>query len=144
MLKNFCCGVTIIWMFSMLLNGISSHESKLTNWIKRANVTEIACEGQKAVLSCDEGDGIKMKSAFWGRNDTKLCPPPSNTNKTNNLCKPYNPKYPQEKLESICDGLPRCEVHASEAYFEIPLCKGNSKYLRVVYDCRAMSGLGSR
>jgi len=143
MLKHLSGWVTI-WIFAVFLKGTSSHESKLTNWIKRSNVTEIACEGQQAVLSCDEGDGIKMKSAFWGRNDTKLCPPPRNANKTTNLCKSYNLRYPLEKLEIICDGQPRCEVHASEAYFEVPLCKGVSKYLQVVYDCRAMSGLGSR
>lgn len=130
-------------MYSALFSGISAHESKLTKLVKLANVTELACEGEKVVLTCDEGDGIKIKSAFWGRNDTKLCPS-KDKNKTNDLCKPFNPSYPLEKLASICDASSRCEVDASEAYFEVPLCKSKSKYLRVVYDCRAMSGLGSR
>jgi hypothetical protein len=133
----------VAWILSCFLVGVDGHESKLTDWVKRANVTELACEGQKIVLSCDEQDGIKVKSAFWGRNDPNICKS-IDPKKTNNICKPMDPKYPLKKVSDICDASIRCEVEASEAYFEVPLCPRVSKYFKVVYDCRAMSGLGSK
>lgn len=136
----------LVWIFfacflSCLL-GINGHESKLTDWVKRANVSELACEGQKMLLSCDEQDGIKIQSAFWGRNSSTICKTTDST-KTNNICKPLDSNYPLKKLSDICDATSRCEIDASEAYFEVPLCPRIAKYLKVVYDCRAMSGLGS-
>lgn len=121
---------------------VYGHESKLTNWVKRANVSELACEGQKMLLACDEQDGIKIQSAFWGRNNSAICRT-TDSAKTNNICKPLDANYPLKKLSDICDGTSRCEIDASEAYFEVPLCPRIAKYLKVVYDCRAMSGLGS-
>lgn len=142
------CWLGLLWAVSIFLDyGMTGHISQLTNWIKQANITELACEGKRIFLSCNEGEGIKIKSAFWGRDDPYLCSSgntPEITNSTNQLCKPLNPSYPLVKLKQICDASPTCEVDASEAYFEIPLCKNITKYLRLVYDCRAMSGLGAR
>lgn len=118
-------------------------ESKLTNLVRKANIIELGCEGQPINLMCGSEEGIKVKSVFWGRSDTTTCPSANPKKTTKQLCKEGDPNYPLKKVKTLCDSEPRCILHASETYFEAPLCPKVSKYLRVVYDCRLMSGMNA-
>lgn len=119
-------------------------ESALTNWVRLANATALGCEGNMLSLSCaGQEEGLKINSAFWGRDDLKTClsEKPSQQLK---FCPPADPQYALGKLRSVCEKQPSCGVPVSDAFFEKSLCPGVSKFLKVVYDCRMMSGMGAR
>ena len=118
-------------------------ESKLTNVIRKANITELGCAKQSITLMCGKEEGIKVNSAFWGRNDTKTCPSSEPKKTSKQLCKSKDKNYPLKKIQTLCDGRTVCTLDASEAYFETPVCPGVAKYLKVIYDCRLMSGMGA-
>ena len=130
--------------FALQFHGCSSFESELTNLVKKANIKELACEGQSINLSCSPEEGIKVKSAFWGRNDVKTCPSEDPAKTHTVLCKPTDTAYPMKKLSAICDKKTLCVVNASETFFEKTMCPKVAKYLNLVYDCRVMSGMGAK
>ena len=108
--------------FARQFNGCRSFESELTNLVKKANIKELACEGQSINLSCSPEEGIKVKSAFWGRNDVKTCPSEDPAKTHTVLCKPTDTAYPMKKLSAICDKKTLCVVNASEAFLEKTMC----------------------
>ena len=119
-------------------------ESKLTKLVRQGNITGLGCEGNTLWLSCaGQEEGLKINSAFWGRSDLKTClgDKPSKQLK---VCPPTEPLYALKKLSTVCDAQPFCNVPVNDAFFEKPLCPGVSKFLKVVYDCRVMSGMGAR
>lgn len=119
-------------------------ESTLTKWVRLANATALGCEGNMLWLSCaGQEEGLKINSAFWGRDDLKTCIPDKPSQQLK-FCPPTDPLYPLTKLRSACEKQPFCNVPVSDAFFEKPLCPGVAKYLKVVYDCRMMSGMGAR
>ena len=118
-------------------------ESKLTDVVRKASIIELGCDGQSIYLMCGREEGIKVKSVFWGRNDTTTCPSSKPRKTTKQLCKAGDPSYPLKKVTNLCDSKTMCALDASETYFEAPVCPNVAKYLKVVYDCRLMSGLGA-
>lgn len=120
-------------------------ESTLTNWVRLANATALGCEGNPLSLSCaGQEEGLKINSAFWGRDDLKTCLPEGNPSKQLKFCLPTDAKYALVKLKSVCEKQPFCSVPVSDTFFEKALCPGVPKFLKVVYDCRMMSGMGAR
>lgn len=136
-----------ISLFSVsFLAFVSAHpfESTLTNWVRLANATALGCEGNMLSMSCSgQEEGLKIKSAFWGRDDLKTCLPDKLSMQLN-FCPPSDPQYALEKLRSVCEKQPFCSIPVSEMFFEKSLCPGVSKFLKVLYDCRVMSGMGAR
>ncbi|EDO47279.1 predicted protein [Nematostella vectensis] len=102
-----CLGLFVIAFSFAGFAALNAFESTLTGIVKKANVTDLACTGQKMTLLCDESEGIKIKSAFWGRDDPYVC---SDSKPIEKRCKSMNPNYPRDKLSSICDSESRvCE-----------------------------------
>lgn len=121
-------------------------ESNLTKWVRLANATALGCEGNMLSLSCaGEEEGLKINSAFWGRDDLKTCLPDKPSNQLK-FCPPTDQLRlaVTEKLRSVCEKRPFCSIPVSEAFFEKSLCPAVPKFLKVVYDCRMMSGMGAR
>ena len=135
--------VVALFLVQVVLKG-TCFESKITNLIRKANITELGCDGQSTSLVCGSEEGIKIRSVFWGRKDTTTCPSQDPKKTTKQLCKTKDPTYPLKKVKTLCDGKALCSLDASETYFEAPLCPKVAKYLKVVYDCRVMSGMGAR
>ena len=120
------------------------YESELTNWVRLANATALGCEGQPLTLTCaGQEEGLKINSAFWGRDDLKTCLP-SGHGVQLKLCPQTDPSYSKEKLRAVCDKKPFCILPVSDAFFDKPLCPNVSKFLKIIYDCRMMSGMGAR
>lgn len=118
-------------------------ESELTKWVRLANATALGCDGNMLSLSCSgEEEGLKINSAFWGRDDLKTCLP-DKPSKELKFCPPTNVLA---KLRHVCEKHPFCNFPVSEAFFECPdvPCPDVPKFLKVVYDCRMMSGMGAR
>lgn len=133
----------ILWYLSWLVNmafGLP-FESALTNWVRLANATALGCEGNMLSLSCaGQEEGLKINSAVWGRDDLKTCLP-DKPSKQLNFC---SPKTVPVDLTHICEKQPSCSFYVSEALFGKPFCPSVPKFLKVVYDCRMMSGMGAR
>ena len=126
---------------------VSGHpfESTLTNWVRLANATALGCEGYMLSLSCaGQEEGLKINSAFWGRDDLKTCLPDKPSVQKLKFCPSTEPQYALEKLRSVCEKRPFCSIPLSDLFFEKSPCPGVSKFLKVVYDCRVMSGMGAR
>ena len=116
--------------------------NELSRIVTSSNQVEIACEGRSLNLMCMNNEGIKVKSAFWGRDNANICPPLDNKKSSTVHCKPSCFFYPLAKLIQFCDGRQFCNLRATELFFERPLCCPKvKKFLRVVYDCHRMTGL---
>ena len=116
-------------------------ESDLTKWVRLANATALGCEGNMLSLSCaGQEEGLKINSASWGRDDLKTCLP----DKPLNQLKFCPPTSTLAKLRDVCEKRPFCSFPVSEVFFEKSLCPAVPKFLKVVYDCRMMSGMGAR
>ena len=120
-------------------------ESTLTNWVRLANATALGCDGNMLSLSCGgQEEGLKINSAFWGRDDLNTCLPDKPSAMNFKLCAPTQPYYALAKLQSSCEKQPFCNIPVSDLFFERSFCPGVAKFLKVVYDCRVMSGMGAR
>lgn len=119
-------------------------ESDLTKWVRLANATSLGCEGNMLTLSCaGQEEGLKINSAFWGRDDLKTCLPEKPL-KQLKFCPQAEPLYALAKLRSVCEKQSTCSFPVSDAFFEKELCPDVAKFLKVLYDCRMMSGMGAR
>ena len=93
-------------------------------------------------LSCaGEEEGLKINSAFWGRDDLRTCLPEKHSNSLK-FCPPAGNTL--KFLRHVCEKRPFCTFPVSEMFFEKSPCPGVPKFLKVRYDCRMMSGMGSR
>ena len=124
--------------------GLPAFESDLTKWVRLGNATALGCEGNMLSLSCaGEEEGLKINSAFWGRDDLKTCLPEKPANHRQlKFCPPAGDTL--GFLRHVCEKRPFCTFPVSEEFFEKSLCPGVPKFLKVVYDCRMMSGMGAR
>ena len=134
----------ILWYLSwlVLVTGLPRFESKLTKWVRLRNASALGCEGNMLSLSCaGEEEGLKINSAFWGRDDLKTCLPEKHSNSLK-FCPPAGNTL--KFLRHVCEKRPFCTFPVSEMFFEKSPCPGVPKFLKVRYDCRMMSGMGSR
>lgn len=134
----------ILWCLSWFVRviGLPAFESDLTKWVRLGNATALGCQGNMLSLSCaGEEEGLKINSAFWGRDDLKTCLPekPSNSLK---FCPPAGDTL--KFLRHVCEKRSFCTFPVSEMFFEKSPCPGVPKFLKVGYDCRMMSGMGAR
>jgi len=134
----------ILWCLSWLVTviGLPAFESNLTKWVRLGNATALGCQGNMLTLSCaGEEEGLKINSAFWGRDDLKTCLPDNHSNPLK-LCPPAGETL--KFLRHVCEKRPTCTFPVSEMFFEKSMCPGVPKFLKVGYDCRMMSGMGAR
>ena len=134
----------ILWYLSwlVLVTGLPRFESKLTKWVRLRNASALGCEGNMLSLSCaGEEEGLKINSAFWGRDDLRTCLPEKHSNSLK-FCPPAGNTL--KFLRHVCEKRPFCTFPVSEMFFEKSPCPGVPKFLKVRYDCRMMSGMGSR
>ena len=136
-----CLDVVMLLLLGVLL--VTGHTNELSSIIVQGNQQELACEGSEMNLMCSTEQGISVTSAFWGRNDTKICEfqAKKELRKTTVPCTPYCSTYPLEKIKSYCNKKQFCTLSASSLFFELPLCCPNVlKYLKVTYNCHLMTG----
>lgn len=134
----------ILWCLSWLVTaiGLPAFESDLTKWVRLGNATALGCQGNMLSLSCaGEEEGLKINSAFWGRDDLKTCLP-DKPSKSVKFCPPAGNTL--KFLRHVCEKRPFCTFPVSEMFFEKSPCPGVLKFLKVGYDCRVMSGMGAR
>lgn len=98
--------------------------------------TTVTCQGQKDWLQCPTYQLIKIKDAFWGRDDEKTCTR-SHTERSisaNKMCA-QDESNTMAKLQNACDGESACELVASPVYFDRTDCPDVYKFLRVDWEC---------
>ena len=107
------------------------------------NGTELACEGEVVNINCPNYEGIRIVDAFWGRDDIVTCQPsnPLETRSYKDMCKPAAKEYAKRKVYEMCHTLESCRIPASTIMFDTDLCPNVIKYLRVLYECRHMTGM---
>lgn len=98
--------------------------------------TTTTCQGQKDWLQCPTYQLIKIKDAFWGRDDDKTCTR-SHTERSlqsSKMCA-QDESNTMAKLQNACDGESACELVASPVYFDRTDCPDVYKFLRVNWEC---------
>ncbi|XP_066500002.1 rhamnose-binding lectin-like isoform X1 [Hoplias malabaricus] len=96
-----------------------------------AKQTNVTCEGNTAVLTCDSGV-LNILSANYGRTDSITCSAGRPSNEvTNTHCFANNTL---SVVKNSCGGKSKCAVSATNNVFTDP-CVGTYKYLTVVYSC---------
>jgi len=95
----------------------------------------VACEGQKLWIQCQQYELIKVKEAYWGREDHVTC---SDTpaGLSREVCD-ANSDNAFQKVDAQCKGQQNCEVVASNIFFDDNSCGNVYKYLKVKYECEA-------
>jgi len=96
----------------------------------------ITCQGQKDWLQCPTYQLIKIKDAFWGRDDEKTCSRSHSERSlsTSKMCA-QDESNTMAKLQNACDGESACELVASPVYFDRTDCPDVYKFLRVDWEC---------
>lgn len=103
---------------------------------KEKRKSTITCQGQKDWLQCPTYQLIKIKDAFWGRDDSKTCSRShaERSLQTTKMCA-QDESNTMAKLQNACDGESACELVASPVYFDRTDCPEVYKYLRVNWEC---------
>lgn len=92
------------------------------------STSALACEGNRASMSCPSGQTVSVISASYGRHDAHTCP---HANVPNQNCHASNSL---ERVKRQCDGRRSCSPQASAGVFGDP-CVGTYKYLETSYVC---------
>jgi len=89
----------------------------------------IICEHKSRTILCSGSSIINVLRANYGRTtDGKVCPHPSILTTNCSASKTLT------IVQGLCQGKPRCELHASNGFFGDP-CVYTYKYLEVYYSC---------
>ena len=100
----------------------------------------ILCNTEKSLISCPSDWVLKVNSAFWGRESTKICP----SARGQDVCPGASETV--SKLRSKCNNLPFCPIEAF--YKELQNggenCPLVDKYLVITYSCRPSPKVGRR
>jgi hypothetical protein len=94
----------------------------------------VICEGEKGWLQCKQYELLKIKNAFWGREDHVTCPKVPAGLTTDRLCE-ANADNTIAKVNSQCKNEQACELVASNIFFDDNTCGNVYKYLKVAYEC---------
>jgi len=99
--------------------------------------SSVTCEGQKEWIQCDGPyELIKIKEAFWGRDDTTTCVKSDVARglKTDKKCV-QDGDIVLRKVREACDNENVCEAVASNIYFDQTDCGDVYKFLRLKWQC---------
>ena len=94
--------------------------------------TVLGCEGTIVTLTCRRGYSIRVLTAFWGRNNSYLCPREADTSQTSRR---YSQPGAMALLTALCEGLHRCPVEAEVAVFGDPRHLPTPLYLYAQFIC---------
>uniref|UniRef100_A0A7S4LF31 SUEL-type lectin domain-containing protein n=1 Tax=Eutreptiella gymnastica TaxID=73025 RepID=A0A7S4LF31_9EUGL len=94
----------------------------------------VICGGEKNWLQCPQYELIKVKAAFWGREDQSTCPKAPAGLTTERLCG-TNPANTTQKVKGQCENEQACELVASNIFFDDNTCGNVYKYLKVEHEC---------
>ena len=121
----------------------TAHKKKLTEWVKMADALAVGCEGEYVDINCPNYEGIRIVSAFWGRDDVVTCQPdnPLEPKSYKDMCKPVAKDYAFRKVKHMCQGIESCKIPATTLFFDTEMCPNVLKYLRIKYECRHMTGM---
>jgi len=92
----------------------------------------VLCDSENSTLTCPASWKIGVNSVFWGRQLTSVCPAENGQT----TCTGASDSL--EIVKKSCDGLPRCDIHASYDQVQngAENCPGVAKYLVINYSCR--------
>ena len=116
---------------------------RLTNWVKATENVAIACQNEEVNLNCNDYEGIRIKEAFWGRDNNVDCEvdDPLSTMTNKETCFPLDKDYAYRKTAEICQGHQSCTLMGTSMNFDTSLCPHVKKFARVAYECRQLSGM---
>ncbi|XP_032223620.2 uncharacterized protein LOC5522393 [Nematostella vectensis] len=99
----------------------------------------VLCDSENSTLWCPAMWKIGVNSVFWGRQSTVVCP--AENGQTTCTGAPESLGI----VKKSCDGLGRCEVHASAEQVQngAENCPGVTKYLIINYSCRPHANIGT-
>ncbi|XP_065651199.1 protein eva-1 homolog C-like [Hydra vulgaris] len=119
------------------------YTGRLSNWLIDKSNTAIACQGDSENIMCDAYQGIRIKDAFWGRDNKVDCQVdnPLSPLTDTQMCFTLDKDYAYRKLAEVCQGQQTCQFEGTSLYFDTELCPHIRKYARVKYECRQMSGM---
>jgi len=98
-----------------------------------ANYTMI-CEGQKALIDCNQYNSIQIKDVYWGRDDSAQCRSAPSGLVIDKLCD-ANRENAKLKVDGQCKSEQACEVIASNIFFDDNSCGNIYKMLKIWYEC---------
>lgn len=141
--------IQLLIITAILLMYTICHKSSITNWIKLPKTEIILCEEDVKVISCSAYEGLHILDAFWGRDSMLICKVPTdlkyinspNAQVDNLMCFDRNTTYAKTKVKTLCEELQACQINADFSIFERKICPDVKKYLRVIYECRQLSGM---
>lgn len=92
----------------------------------------ILCDSENSTLNCPSFWKIDVNTVFWGRQSTAVCP--ADIGQTTCTGAPES----LEIVKKSCNGLPRCDIHASYDQVQngAENCPGVAKYLVINYSCK--------
>jgi Notch-like protein len=98
-----------------------------------------SCDGEEVVLSCEEGQVIKLRGINYGRRDRNTCPV---DNQMDHIRCDY--QNAREVVLDLCDGQQSCTIPVGLDFFDDyhhfgDPCPGTAKYLSGHYQCREPS-----
>ena len=85
-------------------------------------------------MQCKQYKLIKIKKAFWGRDDHVTCPKVPAGLTSERLCETQADNTLQ-KVNGQCKNERACEVVASNIFFDDNTCGNTYKYLKIWYEC---------
>ncbi|XP_075882961.1 L-rhamnose-binding lectin CSL3-like [Nelusetta ayraudi] len=94
----------------------------------------VTCEGQKNFLFCGTGQALVIRSAIYGRHNTRTCSRDRAASEISNTSCGIHSR----KVAEICNGKRTCSIRADNNMFGDP-CVGTYKYLTVTYSCQRQS-----
>ena len=94
----------------------------------------VICEGEKGWVQCKQYEAIKIKRAFWGRDDHSTCHQVPAGLTLERLCE-TNSANTLAKVDGQCKNEVACEVVASNIFFDDNSCGNVYKYLKIWYEC---------
>lgn len=94
----------------------------------------VICEGEKKLLQCEQYELIRVRHAFWGRDDFAKCPEAPVGLTAARLCETQS-ENSLSKINAECNNEQSCEITASNVFFNDNSCSNVYKYAHIRYEC---------
>merc|ERR1712226_1425215 len=134
----------VLFIYLFIVNRfVLSINPRLTNWVKTKDNVALACQGEDVNINCNDYEGIRVKDAFWGRDNKEDCQvdDPLSTMTDKETCFHLDKGYAYNKVAEICQGHQSCQVIGTSLNFDTSMCPHIKKFARINYECRQLSGM---
>ena len=149
----FVATIAATVIYGTVIVRVVGYKSKTTNWLKTPDIEAISCgpdkndkgkkfdEDRSVNMLCGDYEGIRIIEAFWGRNDTFTCQTAEkqSTLTHKKMCWPETYETLNRLMKHVCDNKQTCRVPLY--FFDNEICPSVRKYIRVLYECRHLSGM---